>query len=305
VLDARPLDPGRKVVPDLIPVGPSEFPAEEGGHVSRLHGMDGRMGQGFIERLELGLAMEDDIGGVLHLHAAPVDPGREVPQHGAVGCGNPIEVPVEPVRIPGVRQGLGPHPIGALDEGVVEQGVRDLPLRQLPGEHGVPVAVELEPERRPGGHSEVAEPQFPVDEVEVVMEALGLGGPEERLPAPLVVPRLERRTRLHRREDVHQAGMVPAGGEQLLDPVLLAEGLAPDELDREPVRCRQPLRVGAELLAKRLGESRVVEQADLPRPQKARHRVRMAEIGERPGEHHPVEAGEDSADLAGVSVREG
>ena len=164
---------------------------------------------------------------------------------------------------------------------------------------------ELEPERRPGGHPEAAEPQGRVEEVAGVMEALGLGRPEEGLPAPLVVPGFERRTRLHRREDVDQAGVVPPLGQERLDPVLLPEGPAPEEVDRQALLCRQPLRVGAEFLPERLGESRVVEQADLSHPQKARHRFGMAKVGERPGEHHPVEAGEDSSDLAGVSFDAG
>ena len=40
--------------------------------------------------------------------------------------------------------------------------------------HAVAVAIELQPERRPGGHAQVAQAEDFVDEVEVVMQALAL-----------------------------------------------------------------------------------------------------------------------------------
>ncbi len=173
--------------------------------------------------------------------------------HGAVGRRDPIELSVEAVRIHGVGQLLGAHEVAEIHEGVIEQGVGDPALLRLACQFGVPVAGELEPERGPGGHPQVAEAQGGIDEVEVVMQALGLGGLEESLPAPLIVPRLEGRARFHRREDMDQPGVVAPLGEELLDSILLPEVLPADELDLQPLLTGQALGVAAELVPERPG----------------------------------------------------
>ncbi len=77
------------------------------------------------------------------------------------------------------------------------------------------------------------------------------------------MPRLVGRTRLHRRQDTDQSRSLPALGQDLFDPVFLAYVPLPQELDLDPMIGRQPLSVLAKLIPKRLGESRVVEDADL------------------------------------------
>ncbi len=137
------------------------------------------------------------------------------------------------------------------------------------------------------------------------MQALGLGGLEEGLPAPLVVPGLVGGAGFHRREDVDQAGVLAPGGEELLDPLLLPEILgAPHELDREAGLLGEPLGLDPNLVPERLGPAGVVEEPDLLGAQVRRHGPCVAEIGERAREHHPVEAGEHRTDLVGVSFNE-
>ena len=67
----------------------------------------------------------------------------------------------------------------------------------------------------------------------------------------------------------------------------------------------ESLRLCPDLVAERLSPPGVIEETDVPGPQVAGHSLRVAEIGERPGEHHPVEAGEDSTNLVGVTFDEG
>jgi hypothetical protein len=52
---------------------------------------------------------------------------------------------------------------------------------------------------------------------------------------------------------VHQAGVVPALGQDRFDPVLLAKDLAADEVDRQVVVLGEPLRVRSQFLPVRLG----------------------------------------------------
>ena len=128
VLDPRALDPGGEVVAHFVPVRPGELAAQEGDHVIRLHAVDRGVRQGVVQGLELGLAVEDHIGGVLHLHAAPVDAGGELGEHRAVGRGQAVEVPVEPGDIPRIGERLGPRPVGDLGKGL-SSSVYAIPVR--------------------------------------------------------------------------------------------------------------------------------------------------------------------------------
>src|SRR5260370_35731850 len=67
---------------------------------------------------------------------------------------------------------------------------------------------ELQAERCPGRDPEVAQPEFVIDEVEVVVQALARLGAQVGLAAALVVPRLVARAGLHRRYHVHQPGCI-------------------------------------------------------------------------------------------------
>lgn len=125
------------------------------------------------------------------------------------------------------------------------------------------VEVELQPERSPRRNPQVAEAQVRVDEVEVVMEALGLSSLQVRAVRLLVVPGPERHAGLHGREDVNESRMVSTLGQDLLDPVLLSEVLPTDELNLEPFPSGDLLGVGADLIAKGLCPSGEVEEPDV------------------------------------------
>ncbi len=62
------------------------------------------------------------------------------------------------------------------------------------------------------------------------------------------------------------------------------------ELDLQVVVLRQALSVGPDLFGQRLGEPGEVEDSDLPRPQLCAHRVGVADLGNRAGDDHSIEA---------------
>jgi len=72
VLDPGTLDASVEVVAEFVGVVAGELTPEEGGDVVGLDRVDGRADQRLIQGAEVGLAMEDDVGGVLDLHEAPV-----------------------------------------------------------------------------------------------------------------------------------------------------------------------------------------------------------------------------------------
>src|SRR6202140_5037240 len=108
-----------------------------------------------------------------------------------------------------VGYGLCTVHIGNAQKGVVGLHEPDALALERPGHGAVAIAVELQAERCPGRDPEVAQPEFVIDEVEVVVQTLARLGAQVGLAAALVVPRLVARAGLHRRDDVHQPGCMP------------------------------------------------------------------------------------------------
>ena len=96
VLDARAVEPGLEVVAHFPLVGAGQLAPQEGRHVLGLDGVDRREGERGLERLEVGLAEKDHVGGVLPLHEAPVIAGPEVAYRRTVLPGEAVEQTVEP-----------------------------------------------------------------------------------------------------------------------------------------------------------------------------------------------------------------
>ena len=72
VLDPGALDTGVEGVAHFALVEGREFPSQKGGDVLRFDGVDGGTDQVLIKGCEVFLAVEEDVGGVLGLHDAPV-----------------------------------------------------------------------------------------------------------------------------------------------------------------------------------------------------------------------------------------
>src|SRR5262245_19403896 len=109
---------------------------------------------------------------------------------------------------------------------------------------------------------------WPVAEAELrIDEALALGGLEAGVASELVVPGPVRGAGCHGREDVDQARMLPARGQDGLDAGFLSELLPLNELDGQAGLARHLLGVGADLLPQRGGPLRIIEQPDVTRGQ--------------------------------------
>jgi hypothetical protein len=290
VPDACTLDAGVEVVADLPLVGSGQLASEESDNMLWLDGMDGSVGDSGVERLEFVLSPEDQVGSVFYLHQAPVIPRGEMVSCRAVLGSDFIQVPVKPPNVQGIGQGLGAGKVGNIDEGIFQQGVSDAFFLELDGQLVMPVEIKLQAERCPGRDPQVAQPQFRVDEVEVVMQTFCLGGLEGGIAGGLVVPGPERGAGFHRREDMDQAGVITALGDDCFDALFLTEVVAPDKLDLQSVLTSKLPSACADLLSKLLGEQGVIEKSNSLQPQMPRHGLRMTDIGEGANNYHPVEA---------------
>ena len=141
-----------------------------------------------IQRAERGDGAERQVGGVFHLHQAPVVVLAEDRADRTTERGVAVEGAMQLLGREGVGHGLGTRPIVDPHEGVVGHGVADAVGGQLAGQPVVAVAVELQAERRPGRDAQIDQAQLGIHEIEIVVQALAAVRPDEGLVRLLVVP---------------------------------------------------------------------------------------------------------------------
>ena len=256
--------------------------AQEARHARRIGGQHRLARDRVVQRHEDVLAAKHQVGGVFGLADAPVPVvlGEHI-GHRAQPVRVAREAPVQSFGVEGVGQRLRASQVGHAQEGVVLLHELDALAPERARQRAVAVAVELQAERRPGRHAQVAQAELLVDEVEVVVQALALIGAQEDVAVALVQPGLVARAGLHRRDHMHQPRRVAAHGQHARHQVFLADVALVDVLDLHASGLADLLRTLADALAQRLGKARVVEDADAARVQKARHPARVARAGQR------------------------
>ena len=178
-----------------------------------------------------------------------------------------------------VGQGLRALPVVNAQKGVVDKLEADPSGSELAGQPAMSVAIELQAERTPSRHAHIDQAQLGVDEVEVIVQAFTGSRAQESAMGLFAMPGLVGGTRFHRRDDMHQAGMVAACGQHLGNHVLLADVAVGNVLDGNAGSRSQLGGALAHTVTKRLGKSRIVEDTDLPSRKKCRHSLRIARPG--------------------------
>lgn len=92
VLNPGSLDTSMKVVSYFILVVSVEFAAKERGDIIGFYSMNGCTNHVLIKRLQICLAFEDYVCGILNLHEAPIVPRREISNDRAEFLSKLIEV---------------------------------------------------------------------------------------------------------------------------------------------------------------------------------------------------------------------
>jgi hypothetical protein len=203
-----------------------------------------------------------------------------------------------------VGQGLRTRPIGDPHERVVGHGVADTCGGQLARQPVVAVAVELQAERCPGGDAQIDQAETAIHEIEIVMQALAAVRPDEGLVALLVVPGFIGIAGFHCRYHMHQPRRLAPLRQHTRDDVLLADMRLADVLDGNAGLSRQGRRGLSDALAQRLGEVRVIEDADSSGVEISRHPLGVAHRRQRSGDHQPVVTGKHPADPVGIALRQ-
>ena len=303
MFDPRPFDADIETVPHLALVLGGELAAEEGGDVIRLHRVNRGARQILVNGLQVGLLAEHDIGGVFALIHAPVVSGGEVPIDRTTEPGQFIQPRVHAFRFPTVGDALCPCPVPDMGEGVIGHSILDAQPAQLVRQPVMPVTADLQPAGQPGRHPHMAQAELLVHEIELVMQTLAVIGKQIRLSGLFVVPRLVGGAGLHRREDAHQPHLLPSFRQRLLHPIFLAEVPLADKLDLDASLRRHLFGVLPNPVPERLGELRVIEDANLPLKQERCHSPGKADPRQGPENQHPVPATQHAGNLRRVPLR--
>ena len=283
----------------------AEWAAQKRRDVLGLDSVDGRARQILVKGSELVAAAEQDVGGELDLRETPVVSRAEHLDDRAEALREIIQLRVQPADVELLGQLLSFGEILEFDKAVVLLRKADSGLAQRAGERVVAVEVHFQTEGCPGWHTDKAQSELIIDEVEVVVRTAAAVAAHVSSPRVLVVPGLVRRAAFHRRKNMHQSRVRAAGFEQFCDTLVFSEiSEFADELNFEATFRGQLLGVFADALGQRLGPLGVVEQPNVTRVQEARHRVTMADLRDRCCDDDAIPTVKDSGDLWGVTAGE-
>jgi hypothetical protein len=147
VLDARALDAGIQAIPHLAFELRHELLAQEGGNVIRLDGVNGSAAEVLIQRLEIGLLAEHDVGRIFALVYTPVIVRTETAMNGTEAAGELVQLAMQLLDAQIVGERLRPLPVGDTGGCVVQQSKIDAAPAQRIGQPVVPVEVDLQTAR--------------------------------------------------------------------------------------------------------------------------------------------------------------
>ena len=197
-----------------------------------------------------------------------------------------------------VGQPLGRFEVLDQEEGVSPHLIPDPGLVEPAGQPVVTVETELKTKGRPGGHSDIGQPEDFIDEVEVVMQASTPLVKEASVTSAPVVPSVIRRTVFHGREDMDPAGMTAPFLEDLLDPLFFTKVFVrANESDFQTGLGSELPGMPADLIAQGFGPVGVIPQSNALSPEKPRHGSGVPDVRQSSRDHDPVETGDDSYDL--------
>src|ERR1035437_3490344 len=121
VFDPRALYAYVEAVAHLALILSVEFAAQESGNVFGLHGVDRRPAQVAVERRQLRLAFENNVGGILALIHAPVIDDTEAAMNRAEPACKTVQSLVQPLDLQRVGAVLRPRPVGDFSKGIIDE----------------------------------------------------------------------------------------------------------------------------------------------------------------------------------------
>ncbi|CAG0930582.1 hypothetical protein TFLX_01839 [Thermoflexales bacterium] len=176
---------------------------------------------------------------------------------------------------------------------------------QLMGQPRMAVEVHLDAKWAPGGHTEVAQAQLGIDEVEVVVQTLPRVRFEKGFRRGLVMPWFVTPAGFQRGEDMGQSRLAAAFLQNGFNAGLFAKVLLANVFNRQTLFFRNRVRIRAETLRQRLGKLSVIENANALRSQVLGHPLRIASGHQTPCENDTIITVQDTVQVFGVFLGQG
>jgi len=302
MFDTGPLTPRVEGITHFILIAAVEFTTEERGDILGFDRVNGGTDNFVIDQFKIAFLPEEDVRGVLDLHKAPVVVIDKMPKDRAIASDKMIQLAMKSFNIDIIGKLLSPIQIVNLDKDIVEHLETDLLFAKLCGQKVMPVAVELQPEWCPGGDSQITQPPFGGDKVEVIMQALPRYCFERCFAGLFIMPGLISRTGLHRRKDVYQSGMCSSLTDNFVDPVFFSEVLFADKFDFKTVIAGDFFSIGTDFFPQWISPLCKIEYANAFCSEKRTHSLSVADAGYCSGKYDSVKAGEDAFDFSIVPL---
>jgi hypothetical protein len=302
MFNASPFNSSVEIIADLSLIGPVKLSPQKRCHLLGFDSVDRRTDDRFVQRMQIALILEDDIGRKLYLHQRPMVTRWKMPDHRTERFRHLIQPPMEDFHLETVGKVLEFLEILCLRKGIFQKTAREIPLLGKTGQLVVPVKIELEPKGSPGRYPQIAQSQVFKDEVKVVMEAFRFGPSKKRFARIFVMPRPKRGTGLQGRENMDQPRMIPALGHDLFNPFFLPKILFPNIFDLQTMLLGQPLGMKTDFIPQGLRKTSVIKKPNSFGSQMATHRLGVTNIRECTRDQNTIKTGKNSSNLTGVSL---
>ena len=299
--DAGSLNSGMKVVAHLVGVIAVEFTSKKRGDILRFDRVNSGAHNLIIYRLKIALSLKDNVCSIFDLHDTPMITVGKVANNGTVLSDDSVKLSMYAFDVYLIGQLLSFAEVVNPYEAVVEQLKTNTFFIELGRQLVMAVAVELQPERSPCGHSQIAQSQLRRNEVEVIMQTPAGDRLEMSFVGFLVMPRFITSTRFHRREYMHQPWMRAALFYNLLDTLFFAEFLFAEKFDFQTIFLCQAFGICANLISQRLSPFSVIEYTNVFCSEQAAHPVGITDSGDNSCKYDSVKARECALNLVCVT----
>lgn len=283
----------------------SEFFSKERSDVVSFNRMDGSSYEFFINISQVALLFEDDVRGVFGLHYTPVVIVFELPDDRTILIGGFIQNAMNLFNVNVVGEFLVLVKVSDFGKSIIKHCI----IGGFPVEFVcqliVAVEIKLQTKRSPGRHTQITQSQCRVNEIEVIMQALGVVVSEICFMRFFVVPRFISGAGLHHRENMYQSGMAASLVDNLLDSLFFSEILLlADKINFQTIVFGDLFSILTNRLPQRHCPFGIVENANIMAAEITSHAVSITNAWDCACQNDTIKTGSDAFDSARMSFNE-
>ena len=295
-------NPRVKVIAHFILIAAVEFTAEERGDILGFDRVNGGTDNFVIDQFKVAFLLEDYIGGIFDLHKTPMIVICEIANYRTVLPDEFIQPSMNTLGTDIIGKLLSLIKIVNLHKDIVEHLKIDILLIERRCQQIMSVTVELQPERRPCWNSQITQPQFGGDKVEVIVQAFAGHCLERCCVSLFVVPGFIGGAQFHCRKYMHKPRMRTSLFYDAVDLVFFTEILFANKIDFQVVVAGDFFGICTDIFPQRICPFCEVKYTNVFCSEKGTHPLGIADTGYGSGKYDSVKAGDDSFDFSIVPL---